>query len=81
MVNTKVFDLCKRGVRVINVARGGIIDEHDLLTALNDGRCGGAALDVFTSEPPKGKMWFFKFGFEKWRHIRSHFYHNSQCTV
>lgn len=53
MVNTKVFDLCKRGVRVINVARGGIIDEHDLLTALNDGRCGGAALDVFTSEPPK----------------------------
>jgi len=53
MINAKVFAICKTGVKVINVARGGIIDEKDLLEALNDGRCGGAGLDVFVTEPPK----------------------------
>ncbi|KAF2358609.1 D-isomer specific 2-hydroxyacid dehydrogenase catalytic domain [Trinorchestia longiramus] len=43
---------CKPGVKVVNVARGGIIDEAVLLRALNNGRCGGAALDVFVEEPP-----------------------------
>lgn len=43
---------CKRGVRVVNVARGGIICESDLLKALEDGRCGGAGLDVYEQEPP-----------------------------
>ena len=56
MINTKVFDICKPGVRVINVARGGIIDEKDLLEALNSGKCGGAGLDVFVTEPPKGTV-------------------------
>lgn len=53
MINKSVFDVCKPGMKVINVARGGIIDEKDLLDALNNGRCGGAALDVFEVEPPK----------------------------
>ncbi len=51
-MNDKVFSECKKGVRVINVARGGIIDEGALLRALESGQCGGAGLDVFTSEPP-----------------------------
>ena len=43
---------CKTGVRIINVARGGIVHEGDLLAALNSGKVAGAALDVFSSEPP-----------------------------
>ncbi|KRT79323.1 hypothetical protein AMK59_8452, partial [Oryctes borbonicus] len=52
LINKKVFDTCKKGIRVINVARGGIISEEDLLDALKDGRCGGAGLDVYEQEPP-----------------------------
>ncbi|XP_049944527.1 D-3-phosphoglycerate dehydrogenase [Schistocerca serialis cubense] len=53
LINDEVLSKCKRGVRIVNVARGGIIDEKALLVALNDGRCGGAALDVLTEEPPR----------------------------
>ena len=56
LLNDNVFAKCKKGVRVINVARGGIIDEEALLRALESGQCGGAALDVFTEEPPKEKL-------------------------
>lgn len=42
----------KDGVRLINVARGGIIDEAALVEAVASGKVGGAALDVFSSEPP-----------------------------
>src|ERR1043166_3857297 len=41
----------KRGVRIINCARGGLIDEAALLKALRDGHVAGAALDVFETEP------------------------------
>ena len=52
LINSEVFSLCKRGVKLINVARGGIIDEKALVQALDAGQCGGAALDVFEEEPP-----------------------------
>jgi D-3-phosphoglycerate dehydrogenase len=47
LINDQVFAKCKKGFRLINCARGGIIDEAALLEALNNGNCGGAALDVF----------------------------------
>ena len=53
MLNEKTLASCKKGVRVVNVARGGIIDEAALLTALQSGHCAGAALDVYTEEPPQ----------------------------
>ncbi len=46
------FEKMKDGVRIINAARGGVIDEQALLDALNSGKVAGAALDVFTAEPP-----------------------------
>src|SRR3984893_1719586 len=42
---------CKDGVRVLNVARGPLLVEDDLRSALESGKVGGAALDVFSSEP------------------------------
>ena len=54
LLSSKTFQLCKDGVRIVNVARGGLVDESDLLVALDSGKVGGAALDVFVSEPPTG---------------------------
>lgn len=51
--------MCKKGVRVVNCARGGIIDEEALLRALESGQCGGAGLDVYVTEPPKGNQTSF----------------------
>ncbi len=45
---------CRRGVRIVNVARGGILDEAALIEALGTGQVAGAALDVFEHEPPAG---------------------------
>ena len=44
----------KRGVYLLNCSRGGVIDEQALLAALDEGQVAGAALDVFTAEPPLG---------------------------
>lgn len=46
----KLFDLMKKGVLLINTARGGIVKTADLLVALNSGRLGGAGLDVYENE-------------------------------
>lgn len=51
MLNKEAFGLMKDGVRIINCARGGIIDEEALLEMLNKGKVSGAALDVFAKEP------------------------------
>ena len=52
LLNKAAFDQMKDGVMVINVARGGIVDEKDLNDALQSGKVSGAALDVFETEPP-----------------------------
>lgn len=55
LLNDETFAKCKTGVKVVNCARGGIIDEAALLRALQTGQCGGAGLDVFVEEPPKDR--------------------------
>jgi len=52
VINEKSISTMKPGVRIINCARGGIIDEKDLCEAVKSGRVAGAALDVFEDEPP-----------------------------
>ncbi len=54
MIGAAQIRTCKRGVRFVNVARGGIINEADLAQALKSGHVAGAAIDVFTEEPPTG---------------------------
>jgi D-3-phosphoglycerate dehydrogenase len=51
MINSDVFHQVKRGVRVVNVGRGPIIDEVSLELALKAGKVYSAALDVFEFEP------------------------------
>lgn len=53
MISKKEFSLMKKGARIINCARGGIIDESALIEALREGKISGCALDVFEKEPPK----------------------------
>ncbi|MCR2801126.1 phosphoglycerate dehydrogenase [Microbacterium sp. zg-Y818] len=52
MISTEQFRLMKPTAYIVNVARGGLIDEEALYTALTTGEIAGAGLDVFTSEPP-----------------------------
>lgn len=51
LIGEKELSLCKEGVRIINVARGGIINEKALYAAIKDGRVAGAAIDVLEYEP------------------------------
>jgi len=55
LINKKAFNQMKKGVMLINCARGGIVNESDLHDALKSGQVAGAALDVFENEPP-GKI-------------------------
>jgi D-3-phosphoglycerate dehydrogenase len=52
MVNGQAFAQMKRGLRIIDAARGGILDETALLAALESGQVTAAALDVYAAEPP-----------------------------
>ncbi|AQL05190.1 D-3-phosphoglycerate dehydrogenase 1, chloroplastic [Zea mays] len=52
LFNDETFARMRKGVRIINVSRGGVVDEEALLRALDNGTVSQAALDVFTEEPP-----------------------------
>ncbi len=54
LINQATLSKMKPGVRIINAARGGIIDEADLTQAVKSGHVAGAAFDVFENEPPAG---------------------------
>jgi D-3-phosphoglycerate dehydrogenase len=51
LIGERELRLVKPGVRIVNAARGGIVDEHALAMALKDGRVAGAGIDVFATEP------------------------------
>ena len=52
LINREAFAKMKTGVRIVNCARGGIVDEKDLADAIKDGKVAAAALDVYVDEPP-----------------------------
>ncbi|MFC7394177.1 phosphoglycerate dehydrogenase [Scopulibacillus cellulosilyticus] len=54
LLNSEKLNKMKDGVRIINCARGGIINEDDLYDAIKDGKVAGAAIDVFENEPAVG---------------------------
>jgi D-3-phosphoglycerate dehydrogenase len=53
MINAKSIAQMKQGVRIINAARGALINEADLAQAIKDGHVGGAGIDVYEPEPPE----------------------------
>lgn len=61
LISDKEFAMMKKGVRVVNCARGGIIDELALAKALKEGKIAGCALDVFEEEPPPADHPLLKF--------------------
>jgi D-3-phosphoglycerate dehydrogenase len=51
VITAKEFNIMKKGARLVNASRGGVINEDDLLVALENGQVAGVALDVFENEP------------------------------
>ncbi|MEZ5691010.1 MAG: phosphoglycerate dehydrogenase [Rickettsiales bacterium] len=58
ILNKDTLAKCKKGVRIINCARGGLVNEADLKEAIENGHVAGAALDVFEKEPAKENTLF-----------------------
>ena len=58
IINAEALAAMKKGVRIINCARGGLISERDLKAALENGHVAGAALDVFSEEPARNNILF-----------------------
>ena len=52
MINSKELNLLKKTAIIINTARGGIVNEDDLVKAIKNGTISGAGIDVTTKEPP-----------------------------
>jgi len=58
LLNAETLAKCKKGVRIINCARGGLVVEEDLRAALDSGHVAGAAFDVFVNEPARENVLF-----------------------
>jgi D-3-phosphoglycerate dehydrogenase len=58
LINAASIAKMKKGLRIVNCARGGIVDEDDLRAALDSGQVAGAAVDVFETEPAKKNVLF-----------------------
>ena len=58
MIDAAALAKCKKGVRLINCARGGLVVEADLKAAIESGQVAGAALDVFSEEPARDNPLF-----------------------
>jgi D-3-phosphoglycerate dehydrogenase len=58
IINAKNLAAMKKGVRIVNCARGELVEDAALLAALDSGKAGGAALDVFRDEPLKNSPYF-----------------------
>lgn len=58
LISASTLQKCKDGVKIINCARGGIVNEEDLVSALDSGKVSAAAFDVYETEPPdfSGKL-------------------------
>lgn len=60
MISRPQFEVMKKGMRIINCARGGVVDELALVEAIDQGIVAGAAFDVFEKEPPEADHPFLK---------------------
>ena len=58
IINSESINQMKDGVRIINCARGGLVNEEDLANAIKSGKVSGAAFDVFINEPAKSNVLF-----------------------
>lgn len=58
ILNKNTFAMCKKGVLIVNCARGGLVNETELKAAIESGQVAGAALDVFEEEPAKSNPLF-----------------------
>ena len=58
ILNKESLLKCKKGIRIINCARGGLIEEDDLIELIQTGHIAGAALDVYLNEPPTNNKLF-----------------------
>jgi D-3-phosphoglycerate dehydrogenase len=56
ILNDETLALCKKGVRIVNCARGGLVDEKALAKAIKSGQVAAAALDVYEEEPPPAQF-------------------------
>jgi len=69
ILSAEALAATKRGVLIINCARGGLVDEHALRQGLDTGQIGGAAFDVFVEEPAKDNVLFGAPGFIATPHL------------